>query len=327
MTQVTVLIAVYNAEKYIRQCLDSLLAQTLGDWQAVCIDDCSSDSSPEILEEYAHRDSRFEVIHLVENGGQGHARNVGLGQARGAYTCFLDSDDWFSVDALAKAVACFERYPQTDSVLFRVVNTYADHEEPFTAESFIVKTGEEAFRDSLTWSIHGIYMVRTGIHQRLPYDETSHSFSDDNTTRLHYLSSREVRCCDGTYYYRMHDASTTHQITAFRFDYLKANESMKRQLVEMQVADDLISLYENVRWENLIGMYMFYYQYRRHLAPEEAAYGLAEIHRVWRHIEVDRLDAKGIARKFGYMPLRFSWTLFRLQEELYFFLRFAIKGR
>lgn len=327
MTKVTILIAVYNSEQFIRQCLDSLVAQTLDDWQAICIDDCSTDSSLSILEEYAGRDNRFEVIHLAENEGQGHARNVGLRQAKGEYTCFLDSDDWFSPNALEQAVECFERYPQTDSVLFRVVNKYADHDEPYPSKPFAVKMGEEAFRDSLTWSIHGIYMVRTCIHQEYPYDETSHSFSDDNTTRLHYLRSREVRCCDGTYFYRMHNASTTHQITALRFDYLKANESMKQQLVKMQVDDSLISLYEDVRWENLIGMYMFYYQNRHILSPQEASYGLAEIHRVWCGIEVHRLKRKGILHKFGYMPLHFSWFLFRLQEELYFFLRFALKGR
>ena len=77
--KVTVLVAVYNAEKYIRKCLDSLIEQTLTDIQVVCIDDASTDNSLSILNEYAGKDNRIEVIALTENHGQAHARNQGLG--------------------------------------------------------------------------------------------------------------------------------------------------------------------------------------------------------------------------------------------------------
>lgn len=109
--------------------------------------------------------------------------------------------------------------------------------------------GRTAFADSLTWKIHGVYAVRASIHQRYPYDTSSHAYSDDNTTRLHFLASRRVVATDADYYYRQHDQSVTHRIDGHRFDYLLANQSMKRQLLSLQVDDALVSLYENERWK------------------------------------------------------------------------------
>ncbi|MBR5061624.1 MAG: glycosyltransferase family 2 protein [Prevotella sp.] len=322
MIDVTILVAVYNAEKYLRECLDSLLSQSLQAFQVICVDDGSTDASWDILEDYAHRDSRIETIQLTENHGQAHARNVGLRHAKGTYTCFLDSDDCLSPDALQSAVDVFHAHRQTDCVLFHVVNCdeqgtkISDYPMP----SFESLSGDDAFEMSLTWKIHGIYMVRTDIHLQYPYDESCKSYSDDNTTRIHYLKSREVRCCEGIYEYRQHAASVTHRINASRFDYLRANESMKRQLIDLHVSDRILSLYENVRWLVLIDTYMFYYNHRKQLSSTEKAYGLSEIKRVWKGIDISRLSLRH-CMKFGYMPFRCSWLLFRLQEEAYFFLR------
>ena len=85
MCQVSVLVAVYNSAKYISRCMDSLLAQTLKDIQIICIDDCSTDESLEILNKYADTDPRIDVISLKENCGQAHARNEGLRRAGGKY--------------------------------------------------------------------------------------------------------------------------------------------------------------------------------------------------------------------------------------------------
>lgn len=172
---------------------------------------------------------------------------------------------------------------------------------------------------SLTWKIHGVYITRASIHQQYPYDESAHSFSDDNTTRLHYMASREVRQCAGTYYYRQHAASVSHQVSGYRFDYLKANASMKRQLMDMDVDASVLAVYENHRWLNVIDMYMFYYRYRRQLGREQAEAGLEAIRDARMTIERGLLRPS-LRWKFGYMPCPW-WWLFRLQEEVYFTLR------
>ena len=78
MPKVSVLVAVYNAEQWLPQSLGSLLSQTMQDIQVICVDDCSTDGSLTILNDYARSDPRFKVIHLEENQGQAHARNVAL---------------------------------------------------------------------------------------------------------------------------------------------------------------------------------------------------------------------------------------------------------
>ncbi len=93
MPVISVVIPVFKVEKYLRRCLDSLIAQTFTDWQAICIDDGSPDRSAAILDEYAMRDKRFRVIHKA-NAGVSSARNDGIMNADGEYIHFLDADDW-----------------------------------------------------------------------------------------------------------------------------------------------------------------------------------------------------------------------------------------
>lgn len=88
----SIIIPVYNVAPYLRECLDSVLAQTFTDWEAICIDDGSTDGSGAILDEYAAKDKRFRVIHQ-KNAGVGAARNLGIDTAGGEYVTFLDGDD------------------------------------------------------------------------------------------------------------------------------------------------------------------------------------------------------------------------------------------
>ena len=92
--KVSVIIPVYNVEKYLRQNLESVANQTLKDIEIICVDDGSTDSSFEIVKEFAEKDSRFIAVSQ-ENGGAGAARNNGLRRAKGKYLSFLDSDDFF----------------------------------------------------------------------------------------------------------------------------------------------------------------------------------------------------------------------------------------
>lgn len=91
--KVSVLVPVYNVSKYLRQCIDSILAQSLYDIEIICIDDGSTDESGSILDEYAKKDSRIKVVHK-ENGGYGAAMNTGLDIANGEYIGIVESDDY-----------------------------------------------------------------------------------------------------------------------------------------------------------------------------------------------------------------------------------------
>lgn len=89
---ISIVIPVYNAEKYLRACLDSVLAQTYKNWEAICVNDGSSDNSAQILEEYAAKDARFHIINQ-QNSGVSTARNTGMRQTTGKYIYFMDADD------------------------------------------------------------------------------------------------------------------------------------------------------------------------------------------------------------------------------------------
>lgn len=319
MSKVTVLVAAYNAEAYLPRCLDSLLCQSHRDFQAVCVDDGSTDGTQALLRRYAASDSRIEVIALDSNHGQAFARNEGLKTAKGDYVCFLDADDWLDSDALRLAVEEFDSHPEADCVLFDVEYVYSDHSEMYAMPDFDSLTGEEAFRLSLDWQIHGVYMVRAELHRRYPYDDCCRSYSDDNTTRMHFLASREVRRCRGVYHYVQHSASATHQTSVRRFDYLRANESMKRQLMAVGAGEDVMRQWETVRLKVLVDNYMFYHVHGRELSREDRRYGMSEMHRVWDTLERNLLDSS-VTRIPGYHPTPCWWT-FRMQEWIFFTLR------
>lgn len=103
--KVSVIVAVYNTEKYLRQCLDSIAGQTLSNLEIICVNDGSTDGSLAILEEYAAKDARFCIFSKENEGlGAASARNFGLDRAKGEYISVLDSDDFFEPDMLEKAV-------------------------------------------------------------------------------------------------------------------------------------------------------------------------------------------------------------------------------
>ena len=97
MSKVSVIIPVYNVEKYLRECLDSVINQTLKDIEIICVNDGSTDNSLQILEEYAQKDERIKII-AQENKGQAVARNVGIKIAQGEFIGFLDSDDYLDLN-------------------------------------------------------------------------------------------------------------------------------------------------------------------------------------------------------------------------------------
>ena len=126
MPQVSVIVPVYNAEKYLSECVDSILNQTIADLECILVNDGSTDGSPAICDAYARQDTRVKVIHKA-NGRAASARNVGLEIAQGEYIAFVDSDDWISPDM-------YERMLTTgaDVCLCDYVRFQGEQEYPFT---------------------------------------------------------------------------------------------------------------------------------------------------------------------------------------------------
>ena len=328
MTKVSVLVAVYNAEKYLRQCLDSLVGQTLKDIQIICIDDASTDNSLNILKEYALNDSRIVILQQEKNQGQAKARNKGLSVVTGDYVTMVDSDDWITLDALEKLYEVVVNYPNTDAVLFDLNYYFEDshNEKPFinkTAKT--VLTGKEACLLSLYWDIHGIYLIRTSIHKTYPYDDSCLLYSDDNTTRFHFLHSREVRFSTGKYFYRQHDNSFTKADGIRRIDWLEATLSMKDSLTKEDMDRDVLRSYETFRWIGIVGVYGYYLNHKSIFTKEQQTQILGRIRRSVESVDISLLDYTKY--KFGYIPFKRCYPLFILQENIYFYLRRLLKRK
>ena len=127
MPKISVIIPVHNVEKYLGECLDSILGQTLKDIEVICVDDGSTDGSAKILEEYAARDVRVKVLRQ-DRSGAGTARNKGLAEARGEYLFFCDADDWADAGMLS---ALYRRAEATGS---DIVVAGANYDDEFLGE-------------------------------------------------------------------------------------------------------------------------------------------------------------------------------------------------
>ncbi len=125
----SVIVPIYKVEKYLRRCVDSILAQTYKDFEVLLIDDGSPDGCPQICDEYARLDPRVRVIHKP-NGGLISARNAGIQAARGDYICYVDADDWAKENMLQFIHEKLSQSPvPLDMVLFAAHNVYEDHME------------------------------------------------------------------------------------------------------------------------------------------------------------------------------------------------------
>lgn len=326
---VSLLMAVYNASAFLPEALDSVLNQTMPDWELLCVDDCSTDDSLAILQEYAAHDSRIRVFHQVQNKGQAHARNLAIEHARGAYIGMLDADDWLSPDALAQMLSVFEAHPKTDAVLFTLIKEYPvgwkgesgrvveeaySEVYPNVCQSDAVLSGEEAFRLSLDWSIHGVYLTRASLHKDYPYDTATKLYSDDNTTHLHYLHSREVRLCPAQYHYRQHTHSATHIVGVRYFDRIYSNLSLRDTLLREAVDSSVLAAYESIRWLNYVDRHWYLYQHRHELTSDECTQAKSMLRDVYKTFRCP------YRVKFGYTWFS-SYRIFLIQEKLYFWLK------
>lgn len=108
--KISVVIPIYNVEKYLEECLNSVTGQTYGNLEIILVDDASPDGCGAICDRYAENDRRIRVVHKEKNGGLAEARNTGMESATGVYLFFVDSDDWLAEDTLEKLYKGLKKY-------------------------------------------------------------------------------------------------------------------------------------------------------------------------------------------------------------------------
>ena len=259
----SVLVAVYNAAPYLRACLDSILHQSVDDLQILCVDDASTDDSAQILSEYAARDERVEVIRLDQNQGQAAARNVALSRAKGEWVLMVDADDLLGEDALEELARTMKRFPSADCIVLQLVRfgaAQATEREDGPAPDTTF-TGEEACKAAINWALNGLYAGRRDLYQRMPFDASSRVYSDDNTSRIHYLLSRQVAVSAGGYLFPQHQALANPPLCLRRFGFLGGQRSLRPPFERYPTKTDIPTGCAGDWWGKLAGLYL---QFRRH---------------------------------------------------------------
>ncbi len=248
--RLSVVIPVYNAEPYLARCLDSVIRQTYGDFEILCVDDGSTDRSAAILREYAARDGRIVVLEQ-ENSGAGAARNRGVRAARGTFLTFADSDDEIHPDAYSRVVRVMT--DDVDAVCFGVTQRKDNREMdsdyfsiPFRGPKTL--EAEEVPRLSRTvWNkfFRRDCVLRYGISfpQRCSFD--------DNAFVLEYfmLFRRIFFLQDKLYTYNLHDGSLTNTAvnnSGGAFEYFKILDHVYEFWFRHNILPQHSSLFENL---------------------------------------------------------------------------------
>lgn len=210
---VSIIVPVYNAESYLGRCLDSILAQTLADWECVCVDDGSTDGSPAILKEYAEKDSRFVVIRR-QNGGVASARNTGLDAARGEYIGFVDSDDWIEPETYELALNA-ARQSGADLVQWRSVAERKGGSVPSRelAEGFFDVRENLAYYSVVVWN--KLFKASLLIQNQIRFPQGLYTGEDLCVGILSYACAKKAYFLDRPLYHHVaRDASVSHNKTA-----------------------------------------------------------------------------------------------------------------
>ena len=236
MPKVSVIVPVYNAEKYLQECVDSILGQTLADLELILVDDGSTDTSPALCDWYAEQDARVKVIHKP-NGRAASARNAGLRAASGEYVAFVDSDDWVSAEMYEKMLGTGADVTLCDYVRFR-----GEKEFPFTQPNVAAGFNNKAqirekiyphlVMDGIEYPItisNCVMLIKRDVlvQNKLSYREDIHISEDApfGSEVLYCANSFAYMKGEHFYHYRMTEESASKTYQPWWWDsYLKINE-------------------------------------------------------------------------------------------------------
>lgn len=214
---ISVIVPVYNVEKYLDKCIQSILGQTYKDFELIFVDDGSTDCSGDICDRYADKDSRISVIHK-ENGGPSIARNEAVIQSRGEFITFIDSDDYVALDYLESLYCAIEKNnADISAVLMKEILEDADFRKGKNHRKLKVMSGRKAllnvlYQKDLDTTPCGM-LFRRKIVLENPFPEGKYH-EDDFTMFKYFEQAKIVVIVEAImYYYVQHASSIMHQRT------------------------------------------------------------------------------------------------------------------
>lgn len=260
MPKVSVIVPVYNVEKYLHSCLDSILNQTFTDYELLLVDDGSTDSSGQICEEYAKKNERVRVFHKP-NEGLSSARNVGMCNAKGWFLMFVDSDDYILVSDGFKEIVDYAEKLSLDVVRFEYVAVNESyeclHDGGTSLKQECVGKSLSAY-DMVTKAINGewfscLFLLRRVILGGTQFD-VNRKFQEDIDFGIHLFSKPSLRCGywpGKIYAYRQREGSITRTL---KVQNLEGSFSLCEVFAQSakSVSDQLMSKFF---WWNSVMMY------------------------------------------------------------------------
>lgn len=262
---VSVIIPVYNVEKYLHQAVDSILLQTYPHLEVILVDDGSRDTSGRICDEYAQKDPRVKVIHQA-NAGLSAARNAGLDAAGGDYIYFIDSDDYVDTVLCKTVLDAFTRH-DADIVVFDCIRVDENGANLNAMENRhgIVSDKEEMISELLSGNINDYAWNK--MYKRQVFDGVRYPlgriWEDMGTTYKLFLNSETISCIPHKlYYYRQRENSIANSMneTALRdiflmqksrYDHLREIYPTTAELGFSMVASSALALYDRSLWKRV----------------------------------------------------------------------------
>lgn len=274
---ISVIVPVYNVEKYLKCCLDSILAQSFRDFELILIDDGSPDRCGEICDEYAKSDERVVVIHK-ENGGVSDARNVGIERATGEYLAFVDGDDYISPECLSELYAAVvSNECDMAECAIRLVSEgdCSIYDDAAREEIRILKPREHLFEKGNIYYHLVLYSSSLFSDIRFPVGK----YYEDSAIiyKLIYSSRGIARLGRTLYYYRRRDNSLT-----------TADLSRKKILDSVDIQNERVRFFkenkENDIWQlelarNCVAMIEVYRKAYRKEIPDCSVYDPIDLYR------------------------------------------------
>lgn len=214
MPKISVIVPVYNSEKYIRRCVDSILSQTYLDFELLIINDGSTDRTREICDEYAVKDCRVRVFHK-NNGGVSYARNIGLDNAKGEWVTFVDSDDWVSNSYLYNLLSHIDSVDLVISYAEIVYSTGKRRKENYGSKIITDKYDVLFVENDLNWHTSPwSKLFKTNLCENLRFIEGMHIGEDLAFLYTYMLNCDKVYVSSDTdyFYYVENQDSLTKRV-------------------------------------------------------------------------------------------------------------------
>lgn len=226
--KISIVIPVFNGSQYLEQTLNSITAQTYESWEAILVDDSSTDNSYEILQSFAERDPRFKPYRKPNQRFACHGIKYGVERASGEWFCYMSQDDRLSPDYLEKTMAAATA-ADADIALGRLVRFHdeVETESPMPLAEGNVISGREAFELSLDWRIHGFYIIRMRLLKQVGVS-TELLNDDEYDTRRHFFFAQRVAVSGGAFYYHDGNAQAiTKKWDIAQLDFIKVAHKLR----------------------------------------------------------------------------------------------------